>query len=82
MPVAPDDEAPAVATSRLREPEKLALPAPLVDLLVRLALRSEGGNLLWQGFIGAHRYPSWIVDGRWQLNIRDDADVVRAPPQE
>lgn len=72
------------------EPEKLALPAPAVERLLLLALRTEPGGQWWDGFLCAHGYPAWTQTGRWRLvtgdgalvPIRSDAEGADAEGEE
>lgn len=61
------------------EPEKLVLPAEAVGELIQAAIRSPEGNAWWRGFVTAHGYPSWIVQGTWRLECRECAILPGVP---
>lgn len=63
------------------EPEKLVLPAPVLEELVRIALRTEVGAFGWRVFVQAHGAPSWLAAGHWRLRV-PDAAVLPADPGE
>jgi fermentation-respiration switch protein FrsA (DUF1100 family) len=56
-----------------REPEKLVLPAAVIEELVQIALRTELGAFGWRVFAAAHGDPSWLAPGKWRLVVNGGA---------
>lgn len=64
------------------EPEKITVPAEAVSDLIQAAIRSPEGNAWWRGFVAAHGYPSWVVQGTWRLEARECAILPGVPEQQ
>jgi len=65
------------------EPEKLLLPAAVLEELVQIALRTELGAFGWRVFTHAHGDPSWLAPGRFRVAAQDAALLpVRSESEE
>lgn len=67
--------------ARTSEPEKLGIPAEMVQDLIQAALSSQIGNAVWRGFVAAHGYPSWLTEGQWVIEA-NSATVRKQMPGE